>query len=138
MKSVRLKNNSNKSKFIIFGNRIQVNTCATNGLNMEGETFYKSKMVKYLEACLDIELTLKTHVKKKCASDKLNSQRIKSIWKYLTIESCTKLVVSICLSHIGYSNSILYGLPNSTVKQMQNIQNYGAKLVLGRNYAGCQ
>ena len=33
---------------------------------------------------------------------------------------------------MDYSNSILYSLPNSTIKQMQSIQNYGAKLVLGK------
>ena len=62
----------------------------------------------------------------------LNLQRIKNIQKYLTKESCTTLIVSLCLSHLDYSNSILYGLPNSTIKQMQSIQNYGAKLGLGK------
>ena len=44
-----------------------------------------------------------------------------------------KLVVSLCLSDLDYSNSILYRLPNSTLQQMQNIQSYGAKLILGRS-----
>ena len=43
-----------------------------------------------------------------------------------------KLVVSLCLSHLGYSNCIFHGLPNSTKQQMQNIHNYGAVLVIGR------
>ena len=97
-----------------------------------GEIVNRSQIVKYLGAWLDSELSLKTHVKKKCASAMLNLQRIKNIWKFLTRDSCTKLVVSLCLSHLDYSNSILYELPNSTIQQMQNIQNYGAKLVLGR------
>ena len=63
----------------------------------------------------------------------LNLQMIKNIWKFLTRDSCMKLVVHLCLSHLDYSNSILYGLPNSTIQQMQNIQKYGAKLVLGRS-----
>ena len=88
--------------------------------------------MKYLGAWLDSELSLKTHVKKKCASAMLNLQMIKNIWEFLTRDSCTKLVVSLCLFYLDYSNSILYGLPNSTIWQMQNIQNYGAKLVLGR------
>ena len=52
--------------------------------------------------------------------------------KFLTRDSCTKLVVSLCLSHLDYSNSILYRSPNSTIQQMQNIQICRAKLVLGR------
>ena len=35
--------------------------------------------MKYLGAWLDSELTLKTHVEKKCASAMLNLQRIKNI-----------------------------------------------------------
>ena len=110
-----------------------MNKFASNGLNIEGEIAYRSQIIKYFGPWLDSELTLKTHVKKKCASAMLNLQRIKNIQKYLAIESCTKLVVSLCLSHLDYSNSILYGLPNSTIKQMKNIQNYGAKLVLRRS-----
>ena len=74
----------------------------------------------------------KTHVKKKCAIAMLNLQGIKNIQKYLTVESCTELVVSLCISHLEYSNSILVGLPDCTIKQMQRIQKCGAKLVLGR------
>ena len=105
----------------------------TSELNTEGEAAHKSQIEKYLGAWLDSELTLKTHVKKKCASAMLNLQRIKNIQKFLTKESCTILVVSLCLSHLDYSNSILYSLPNYTIEQMQNIENYGAKLVLGKN-----
>ena len=98
-----------------------------------GDIDYRSQIVKYLGAWLDIELTLKTHVKKKCTIAMLDFQGIKNIQKYLTIESCTKLVVSLSLSHLDHSNSIMYCLPNSTIKQMQNIKNSGAKLVLGRS-----
>ena len=48
------------------------------------------------------------------------------------VESSTKLVISLCLSHLDYSFSILAGLSDCTIKQMQRIQNYGAKLVLGK------
>ena len=63
----------------------------------------------------------------------LNLQRIKNIQKLLDRDSCTKLVVCLCLPHLDYSNSILYRLPKSVIQQMQNIQNYAAKLVLGRS-----
>ena len=62
----------------------------------------------------------------------INLQRIEKIRKYLTEESSTKVVVSTCLSHLDYSNSILAGLLDSTIKQMQRIQNYGTKLVFGK------
>ena len=130
MNAVRLK--MNKSEFLILGNRTQGNKCTSEGLRIEGDIVNRSQIVKYLGAWLDSELSLKKLVKKKCASAMLNLQRIKNTWKFLTRDSCTKLVVSLCLSHLDYFNSILNGLPNSTIQQMQNIKNYGAKLVLGR------
>ena len=133
MNSVRLKMNNSKSEYITFGNKTQVDKCISDGLRIEDGIVNRSQTVKYLEAWLDRELTLKTHVKKKCASAMLNLWRIKNIWKFLDRDSCTKLVVCLCLSHLDYSNSIMYGLPKSVIQQMQNIQNYAAKLVLGRS-----
>ena len=83
MNSVRLKMNNSKLEFIIFGNRTQVNKCTSDGLRIEGEIVNRSQIVKYLGAWLDSELSLKTHVKKKCTSAMLNLQRIKNIWKFL-------------------------------------------------------
>ena len=40
MNAVILKMNNTESEFIIFGNRIEVNKCALNGLNIEGEIVY--------------------------------------------------------------------------------------------------
>ena len=60
----------------------------------------------------------------------INLQRIKNIRKYLTVEASAKLVLSLCFSHLDYSNSILAGLLDSTIKQMQRILNYEAKQAL--------
>ena len=35
------------------------------------------------------------------------------------------------LSHLDYSNALLFGLPDSTIRPMQNIQNSAARLILG-------
>ena len=72
MNSVNLKMNNFKSEFIIFGNSIQVSKCITRELNIEGDIVCRSQVVKYLGAWLDSDLTLKTHVKKKCATAMLN------------------------------------------------------------------
>ena len=132
MSSVRLKINNAKSEFIIFGNKVLVNKCISGELNINRETVSRSHEIRCLGAWLDSELTLKTHIKRKCAVAMIYLQRIKTIRKNLMVESSTKLVVSLCLSHLDYSNAILAGLPDKTIKQMQSIQNYGAKLVLGK------
>ena len=122
----KVEMNNSKSEFIIFGNSIQVSKCITREQNIEGDTVCRSQF-RYLGAWLDSDLTLKAHVKKKCATAMLNLQRIKNIQKYLTVKSCTKLVVSLSILHLDYSNSILAGLLDCTNNQMHRIQNYGAK-----------
>ena len=62
----------------------------------------------------------------------MNIQRIKTIRKYLTRESCTQLVQSFVISHLDYCGSLLYGLPSYNIKKLQRIQNWSAKLVLQR------
>ena len=42
------------------------------------------------------------------------------------------LLLSLCVSHLDYCNSILYGLPDSTIGKLQCIQNMCAHLVLRR------
>ena len=59
--------------------------------------------------------------------------KIKSICKYITKEACPTLVIMLCMSHLDYSNALLYGLPKKTIKRYQVIQNMCAKLVLGRS-----
>ena len=121
MNSVRLKMNNAKSEFIIFGNRILVSKCISGELNINGEAVSRSHEIKYLRTWLDSDLNLKTHVKRKCAMAMTNHQRIKNNRKYLTVESSAKLVVSLCLSHLDYSNSILAGLSEWTIMHMQRL-----------------
>ena len=59
MNSVRLKMNNSKSEFIIFGNRTQMNKCASDGLRIEGKIVNKCQSVKYHGEWLDSDPTLK-------------------------------------------------------------------------------
>ena len=131
MNSLRLKMNNSKSECMIFGNNAQTCKCITSEINVERELVHRSHLVRYLGVWLDSDLTFITHIKKKCVTAMMNLQRTKRIRNYLTTESCAKLVVSFCMSHLDYLNSILSALPDGTIIQMQHIQNYGAKLVLG-------
>ena len=40
------------------------------------------------------------------------------------------LCLSLCISHLDYANSLLYGLPQVTIHRMQHIQNICARLIL--------
>ena len=47
----------------------------------------------------------------------VNFIRIRGIHHLLTDEATVSLVLSLCVSHLGYCNSVLYGLPGHHHKQ---------------------
>ena len=63
----------------------------------------------------------------------LNFLKIRSIRQYLDDETTKCLVLSLCMSHIDYCNSVLYGLPDCSINKLQRVQNMCAHLVLRRN-----
>ena len=63
----------------------------------------------------------------------LNLHRIKAARKNLARTTCNKLVVALVLSHLDYANSLLGGLPKSSINRMQAVQNMAAKITLGRH-----
>ncbi|KAK7095160.1 hypothetical protein V1264_006605 [Littorina saxatilis] len=57
-------------------------------------------------------------------------RRIASIRRYLTHDACVKLVVSLIFSRLDYCNSLLAGLPASSIHGLQRVQNAAARLTL--------
>ena len=47
---------------------------------------------------------------------------------------CHKLILQLVISHLDYANSMLAGLPTSSIKIMQKIQNTAVGLILGKKY----
>ena len=61
---------------------------------------------------------------------------------------CKTLMRGLVLLHLDYSNAILSGIPKTDIRWMQHVQNFAAKVVLGKkkvtaaqnvcmNYTGC-
>ena len=133
MDAVRLKMNNSKSEFIYFGGSKQLEKCITNQINVNGEWILRSQVMRYLGAYLDTTLNLKQHIKIKCKAAILNLLKIKATRKYLTTEACTKVVITLVMSCLDYTNSILTGLPKASICQLQRVQNMAAKIILQRD-----
>ena len=131
MDQVCLKMNDSKSEFIYFGWPSQLEKCITTEININGETIQRSNSTKYLEAYMDSKLDFKEHIKSKCKAAMANIFWIKAARKNLTRSACNKLMVALVLSHLDYANSLLGGLPKSSINKMQVVQNMAAKITLG-------
>ena len=120
--------NCAKTEFMMFGSKQQLSMCSTKDININGD-IERVPVIRYLSVWLDQQLNLKVHISKKCQIAMINLQKKRFIRHFLTREATEILVISLVMSHIDYSNSILYGVTNQEQK-MQRIQNMCVKVVL--------
>ena len=60
----------------------------------------------------------------------INFKRIHSIRHLLDNKTTESICLSLCVSHLDYCNSVLYGLPTVTLSKLQRVQNMCVRLVL--------
>ena len=129
----RLRMNSKKTEFILFGSSVQLAKCTMESLNVNGEIIPKVNVVRHLGVFLDQNLNFKHHIMTKCTSAMASLAKIKGIRNYLTKEAVETLVLSMAILHLDYCNKILTLVPDVDIKRMQLVQNIAAKLVLGKS-----
>ena len=81
MNLVKLKMNTEKTEFIIFGHNKQLEKCVTQQINVVGDMIDRSSCIYYLGAFQDENLTLKEPVKRKSGTSIRNFYKIKKIRK---------------------------------------------------------
>ena len=128
----RLKMNDTKTEFVLFGYRAQLDKCNTTQLKVGNADVQKSECMKYLGVWLDQELSLKRHISEKCRLAAINLRNIRALRNHLTVNSCKTLVQALVMSHLDYGNALFIDLPAATIHPAQMIQNFAAKVVLGR------
>ena len=122
--------NPAKTELIYFGHLAQLTKCTESSINIAGDLIVRSDIIRYLGAWMDSNLTFKQHITKKCQTAMLNFLKIRIICRYLDERTTERLVLSLCMSHIDYCNSVLYGLPECSISKLQRVQNMCACLVL--------
>ena len=95
-----------------------------------------SDSVKSLGLLLDSTLSMEKFISQTTKSCYYQLRRISSVRKYLSVEATVKLVTSLILSRLDYCNSLLSGLPASSVHSLRRIQNCAARLILRKRRTG--
>ena len=129
----RLQMNDRKTEFIMFGAKKQLAKCTTTTIDVNNTEVSMSKVVKCLTMWMDSNLTFKDRIVKKCRTSMINIQQIKLIRPFLNSEACTTFMLGLVISHLDYCNSILAGLLDASINQIQRVQNLAAKVVLGKS-----
>ena len=73
----RLRMNSDKTEFIMFGSKVQLSKCNTTSLTVNGSVIPKLDIIRQLSAWLASNLNFKHHIVVKCRSAMLKLQCIK-------------------------------------------------------------
>ena len=85
--------------------------------------------VKNLGVILDQDLTMSPFVNKLSKDLFFQLKKISNIRRFLTEDTTKALVTSLILSKLDYCNSLLAGVSNELLQQLQKIQNFAARLI---------
>jgi hypothetical protein len=88
-----------------------------------------SASVRNLGVTFGSTLSMEAHVNKVCRSAYAQLRNIGQIRRYLTSDAAKSLTNGLVTSRLDYCNSLLYGLPQSTLKKMQRVQNTAARII---------
>ena len=108
MDAVKLKLNETKTEFIYFSGRQKLAKMHRDTININGEIIKHTNKIQYIGSHHDSSLTFKDHIIAKSKAATINI-KIRNIRKYLNQDTCHKLVITLVLPHLDYSNSVLSG-----------------------------
>ncbi len=92
-------------------------------------TIAPSKTARNLGVVIDDKLNFTDHITKTARSCRFALYNIKKIGPFLSEHATQLLVQALVLSRLDYSNALLAGLPASSIKPLQLIQNAAARLI---------
>ena len=129
MSENKLKLNEGKTELIVFNGKRRGDPYADLSLTLGGNTITPAPVVKNLGVYLDKALTMEDHITnvvRVCNFQIRNIQRIRSS---LTEDACKMLVHSLVTSRLDYCNSLLAGLPDTSLDPLRKVQYRAARLI---------
>ena len=101
------------------------------GLHVGSDDIKPVNVVRDLGVILDQELSMKQHINKVTSNCFFQIRRLKQVRRILGPEIATSLITAFVTSRLDYCNSVLAGLPKSTIAPLQRVQNAAARLITG-------
>lgn len=121
----------NQDKTIIFQLTRRNEDIFVGTFSFSGADVPVTPIARNLRVLYDSQLNMKAHISQICRASYLHISNISAIRKMLTREAAETLVHAFITSRLDYCNSLLYGLPDTTLRKLQLIQNHVARVVTG-------
>ena len=133
MSTNRLKLNSDKTQFIWLGSRQQLLKVNVVNVQLGDYSVPFQSNICSLGVHLDSQLTMRTHVQRICRSSFYQLRQLRSIRPSLSETSCSALVHAFITGRLDYCNSLLAGIGDGLIAQLQSVMRVAARLVLRRS-----
>ena len=121
--SNRLVVNPSKTEYILIGTGQQRSKLSDPSIVFHHNKLSPVDALRNLGVVFDPDLSHKKHVTKICQTSFLYIRQLRQIREYLDLNSSKTLANALVISRLDYCNSLLFGLPNSTLHRLQLIQN---------------
>ncbi|XP_053538743.1 uncharacterized protein LOC128633591 [Ictalurus punctatus] len=130
MREYHLKLNLAKSELLVIPACPSINHNLT--VQLGSTTLKLTRMARNLGVILDDSLTFTDHISTTARSCRFILYNIKKIRPSLTGQATQILVQALVISKLDYCNALLSGLPASSIRPLQMIQNAAARLIFNQ------
>ena len=124
----KLKLNGDKTEVAVLS-ASHLSTPKTGPVNISGHDISPSKSVRNIGVIFDASVSLDCHIAAMCKACFFHIHNIWKIRKHLSLKSCETLVHAFISSKLDFCNSLLYGLSESCLANLQHVQNAAVRLV---------
>ena len=126
----RLKLNTDKTQFIWLGSRQQLQKVRVNAVHLGTDVVNFQTTVGNLGVTIDSQMTMTAHVRRICRTSFYQLRQLRTVRRSLSSEACTTLVHAFVTIRLDYCNSLLAGISNSLLLQLQSVLRIAARLVM--------
>ena len=129
--AMRLKLNATKTELIWFDRKsADDNDKSSKILKIQADcSVLPSDVVRDLGVLLDSQLTMTNHIASVAKACYFHLRRIRQVRRCLNEQCLRVLVQALVISRIDYCNSVLAGLPSSTLQPLVAVLNTAARLI---------
>jgi len=125
----RLCVNPSKTEYLLIGTPQQRRKITNSSVYFQNLALTPSPTARNLGVIFDENLDFKNHISSICRSSFFQIRQLRQIRSSLDRSSAIILGNSLVHSKLDYCNSLLYGLPSSSIIRLQHVQNSLARVV---------
>ena len=113
----------------MFGTTVQLSKLKTSTLVVGDSSVNLSSKVQNLGTIFDNKMKLISHVNTVCQKAHNQLLNIGKILKYLSQDTNEIIVHAFVTTRLDYLSSLLYGMPDYIIKQLQRLFNAAARII---------